>query len=78
MSHTRRFSIETVETPDVLPRVVGLCRRRGCEIIALDYLRGDRHRPGHLALSVRVPERQGRPLAAWLSSLVDVRTVREE
>ena len=73
----RRFRIRTTEAPDALPRVLTLLRRRGCELVRVDYTRADRHRPGHLHLVV---EARGRPhpLHAWLLQIVDVLEVEEE
>jgi acetolactate synthase regulatory subunit len=75
--HTRRYSLEVTDVPDVLPRVVNLCRRRGCEIVSMEFVSGDRHRPGRLDVALRASERHARPLSAWLAALVDVRDVRE-
>jgi acetolactate synthase small subunit len=74
--HTHRFILDVTDRADVLPRIVGLCHRRGCEIISLTYARGDRHRPGRLDLAVTADERHLRPLAPRLAALVDVHDVR--
>ena len=73
----RRFRLRTTEAPDALPRVLTLLRRRGCDLIRVDYARADRHRPGRLQIVV---EARGRPhrLHAWLLELVDVLEVDEE
>jgi acetolactate synthase regulatory subunit len=73
----RRFRLRTTEAPDALPRVLTLLRRRGCDLVRVDYARADRHRPGHLQIVV---EARGRPhrLQAWLLALVDVLDVEEE
>ena len=73
----RRFRLRTTEAPDALPRVLTLLRRRGCDLVRVDYTRADRHRPGHLQIMV---EARGRPhrLQAWLLALVDVLDVEEE
>jgi acetolactate synthase regulatory subunit len=74
---SRRFRLLTTDAPDALPRVLTLLRRRGCDLLSVDYARADRHRPGHLHLVV---EARGRPhrLHAWLLQLVDVLEVEEE
>jgi len=77
MHETRRFTIELSDAPDALPRVVSLCRRRGARILALSYSGADRHRPARLEIALRTDQRRGRPLAAGLSGLLDVRDVRE-
>jgi acetolactate synthase regulatory subunit len=73
----RRFRLRTTDTPDALPRVLSLLRRRGCNLVRVDYTRSDRHRPGRLQIVV---EARGRPhrLQAWLLELVDVLEVEEE
>ena len=75
--HTHRYTLDLDARPDVLPRVVNLVRRRGCEIVSLQFAQGDCHRPGRLELAVRVDERHARPMAHWLGALVDVRSVAE-
>jgi acetolactate synthase regulatory subunit len=57
--------------------VLTLLRRRGCDLVHVDYTRADRHRPGHMEIVV---EARGRPhrLQAWLLELVDVLEVEEE
>jgi acetolactate synthase small subunit len=74
--HIHRLTLDVTDRADVLPRIVGLCHRRGCEIISLSYERGDRHRPGRLDLAVRADDRHLRPLAPKLAALVDVQDVR--
>ena len=73
----RRFKLRTTDAPDALPRVLTLLRRRGCDVVRVDYTRADRHRPGHLHVVV---EARGRPhrLQAWLLQMVDVLEVEEE
>jgi acetolactate synthase regulatory subunit len=73
----RRFSLLTTEAPDALVRVLCLLRRRGCTVVSVDLLRGDRHRPGRLAIAVRTDSRAAHRLRAWLLQLVDVLAVEE-
>jgi acetolactate synthase small subunit len=73
----RRFALELTDCPDVLPRIVTLCQQRRCQITALTYAAGDRHRAAELTLSVRASSWHGDRLAAWLAGLVDVLDVRE-
>lgn len=73
----RRFVLEIANDPDVLPRVVALCRRRRCELIAVSYLAGDRHRPGELQLSVRAPAWYAERLDDWLAALIPVFVVHD-
>ena len=74
---SRRFRLRTTNAPDALTRVLTLLRRRGCDLVSVDYTRADRHRPGHLHVVV---EARGRPhrLHAWLLQMVDVLEVEEE
>jgi acetolactate synthase regulatory subunit len=74
---TRRFTVRTTDRPDALPRVIMLLRRRGCDLLRVDYTRAGSHRPGHLQIVVAA---RGRPhrLQAWLLELVDVLAVEEE
>ncbi len=75
MSAVRRYSLRCADSPDVLLRVLSLCQRRRCEVVALDYVRCDAHRPGRLLLTVRAGERHGSRLAQWLAGLVFVEAV---
>jgi acetolactate synthase regulatory subunit len=72
----RHFTLRTTDAPDALTRVLTLLRRRGCDIVRVDFARADRHRPGHLQIVV---EARGRPhcLRAWLLQMVDVLDVEE-
>ena len=72
----RRFLLETTPAPDVPVRVLMMLRRRGCHIVAVDFVRADLHRPGHLAITLEAPPRVGHRLEEWLRSLVDVLAVR--
>jgi len=69
---TRRYAVETTGREDVLVRVLGLLRRRGCRIVAVDFHEADRHRPGRFDVSVEPPPRTEHRIEAWLSGLVDV------
>jgi acetolactate synthase regulatory subunit len=73
----RRFTVRTTGAPDALPRVITLLRRRGCDLVSVDYARAGRHRAERLHLVV---EASGRPhrLRAWLLQVVDVLEVEEE
>jgi acetolactate synthase regulatory subunit len=73
----RRYELTTTESSEVLLRVIGLVRRRCGEVVALDFRRGDRHRPPVLALAVAIDRQQGSTLALRLAGLVDVTGVRE-
>lgn len=78
MPHTHRYSLELYDRPDVLARVVTLFRRRGCEVVSMEYVAADRHRPGRLNVALRTDDRHARPLQAQLAGLVDVRGVLEQ
>jgi acetolactate synthase regulatory subunit len=73
----RRYELSTTGDSDVLMRVLGLVRRRCGEVVALDFRRGDRHRPPVLELSVAIDCRHGPTLAPRLAALIDVLAVRE-
>jgi acetolactate synthase regulatory subunit len=72
-----RFSLDTTTSPDVVVRVLALLRRRGCDIVAVEYLREDRHGPGRFEIGVDAPARVAHRLGDWLDGLVDVLAVRE-
>jgi acetolactate synthase small subunit len=76
---TRRvvLALDAGAASDVTMRVLGLLRRRGCEIAAVEYRRADRHRPAHFAVTYEPPARVGHRIEAWLRGLVDVIDVRE-
>jgi acetolactate synthase regulatory subunit len=68
----RRLAVATTDRDDVLVRVLTLLRRRGCRIVAVDYQRADRHRPGRFEVCVEAPPRTQAALERWLLGLVDV------
>jgi acetolactate synthase regulatory subunit len=72
----RRLAVETTGSAEVLVRALTLLRRRGCRIVAVDFLEGDRHGPGRFDVSVEAPARVEHRLESWLLGLVDVLDVR--
>lgn len=72
----RRFFLETTSAPDVPIRVLMMLRRRGCHIVAVDFVQADRHMPGRLAITLEASPRVGHCLEEWLRGLVDVLSVR--
>jgi acetolactate synthase regulatory subunit len=76
-SPLRRYELSTTGGSEALMRVLGLVRRRGGEVVSLDFHRGDRHRPPVLELAVAINRRQGATLALRLAGLIDVVAVRE-
>ena len=56
--------------------MLGLLRRRGCQIAAVDYRSSDRHRPSRFEVAYDAPPRAGHRVESWLSNLVDVLEVR--
>ena len=71
-----RFSLELAgDRPDVLHRVLGTCRARGGDVLAVEFTRGDRHRPSRLDVSVDIDPRRRALLRDRLRGLVDVRDV---
>lgn len=67
-----RWSVTVSDAPDVLMRVLVALRRRRCAIHSVDFVAGDRHRPGRLLIALRPPPRLARCVAPWLEKLVDV------
>ena len=63
------------ESPDAVVRVLTTLRRRRCEISAVDYAAGDRHRPGWLRVGVLVPPAMASSVPHWVGNLVDVLAV---
>ena len=59
-----------------LVRVLTVLRRRGCSISHVDYAAGDRHRRGHLHVTVAAPRAHAHRVATWVENLVDVTAVR--
>lgn len=67
----------TGDRPDVLHRVLGVCRQRGGEVLSCRFARGNRHRPSQLELQIAIDPRRRTLLAKRLMGLVDVQQVRE-
>ena len=72
VARPRRYSVETTGRDDVLVRALALLRRRGCRIVAVDFLTADRHGPGRFEVCVEAPPRTEHRIEAWLAALVDV------
>jgi acetolactate synthase regulatory subunit len=73
----RRYEVRTTGGSEALMRVIGLVRRRGGEVVSLDFHRGDRHRPPVLEIVVAIDRRHGSTLVHRLAGLIDVIAVRE-
>jgi acetolactate synthase regulatory subunit len=69
------LTIEVVDAPDVLVRVLTTLRSRRCTITHVEYLAPDRHRPGHLVVVIEPPRAHAHCVDAWLLNLVDVVSV---
>jgi acetolactate synthase small subunit len=67
-----RWSVTVSDAPDALVRVLVALRRRRCAIQSVDFVVGDRHRPGRLLISLRPPPRLAHCVGPWLEKLVDV------
>ena len=79
MTTVTTYSLDVVDRPDVLLRVISTCQRRRCHVVSVDYARGDRHRPARLRLSVEASDpRLESLLTEKLRGLVDVRSVSVE
>lgn len=74
MPPVHHLEIDVSDHPDVLQRIVSVCRRRACRIVSLRYAAGGDGELARVALAVEGPHaaRVGR----WLEGLVDVLAVR--
>lgn len=63
------------DAPGVLERVVGAVRSRQCQLVALQFHAGDRHRPARVELTVDASQRAVGLAAQRLQKLVDVEGV---
>jgi acetolactate synthase regulatory subunit len=73
----RRLSLTTRAGSDVVVRALVLLRRRGCNVVGVEFRRADRHGPGSFEVSVEAPPRVGPRLEDWLMGLVDVMAVEK-
>ena len=71
----RHLELATTGEPELLPRVLGWLRRRGCTCTRVEYRAADRHGPGRFALAVQAPARQADRLGRGLETLVGVVSV---
>jgi acetolactate synthase regulatory subunit len=92
-SPLRRYELMTTGGSEALMRVIGLVRRRGGELVSLDFRGGNvalrattgcsagAEHPGagqsSLELAVAIDRRRGATLALRLAGLIDVVAVRE-
>jgi acetolactate synthase regulatory subunit len=74
--HRIALLLDPAADPDAPMRVLGVLRRRGCEIAAVDYRRADRHAPARFEVAFDAPPATGRRAEDWLRNLVDVLEVR--
>jgi acetolactate synthase regulatory subunit len=73
----RRLSLTTTTDRDVLLRVLTLLRRRGFDVVCVDYQAADLHRPAVLSLTVESAARTAHRVEAWLTNIVGVVSVDE-
>jgi acetolactate synthase regulatory subunit len=66
------LDVRVRDSPDALVRVLATLRRRRCDITAVDFAAGDRHRPGWLKVAVLAPGATASSLPHWMANLVDV------
>jgi hypothetical protein len=66
------WAIGLTDASDAVVRVLSALRRRRCTIVGVDFARADRHRPGHLVVSVVPPSAHAHCVARWIAALVDV------
>jgi acetolactate synthase regulatory subunit len=71
------LSLETTGDRDVLLRVLTVLRRRGIEVLSVEFRAGDRHAPPVLELGVEARTRTGHRLDAWLANVVGVVSVTD-
>jgi acetolactate synthase small subunit len=76
VSHHHRLELTLSGGSAVLDRVVATCRSRRCEILALHFEAGDRHRAGRVTLTVAGDPRSVDLAVRRLGRLVDVIEVR--
>ena len=69
---TTNLTLQVQPETDVLDRVVCICRRRNLRILTLTYTEEQ------ITLTVAGDERQARSIERWLSSLVDVLSVKPQ
>src|SRR3954466_869632 len=72
-SSVTRLSVDVADAPGVLLRVLGICQRRGADVLAMTY--GPAGEDSRIELAVRADERHLRLLRGRLESAVDVRAV---
>jgi acetolactate synthase regulatory subunit len=70
-----RLSVRLDSNPDALRRLLGTCRRRGLDVLALDYVRDDAGKVSRAELLVEGDGFALRFAARWLEQLVDVRSI---
>jgi acetolactate synthase small subunit len=72
MPQDHRFEITVTDSPSVLDRIVAVCRSRQCTIVSLHFQAADRHRPGHVSVTMDGTARMARLAVDRLERLVDV------
>lgn len=70
--HHLTFDLGAAPGDDALHRVLAVCHARRCEVTAVRFERGDRHRPPRLELGVAGDAEQVRRLRRRLEGLVGV------
>lgn len=76
-SLVRRYQLTTTGGSEVLIRVLSLIRRRGGEVLTLEFSCGDQHHPPVLDVAVAIESRLRPALTQRLAGLVEVLEVRE-
>jgi len=74
-SVARRLELATTGGHDLLPRVLGWLRRRGCTCTSVEYRVADRHGPGRFVMTVQAPRRHADRLGRGLENFVGVISV---
>jgi acetolactate synthase regulatory subunit len=68
-SSVTRLALDVSDAPGVLLRVLGICQRRGAQVLAMTYAHP------HLELAVSADERHLQLLRGRLDNAIDVLTV---
>jgi acetolactate synthase regulatory subunit len=74
--HTDQLELDVRDHPEALRRIITVCRRRDCRIVALSYESTPHGDAGRVMLRLTGEAEQTARLRSWLANLVDVLAVR--
>jgi hypothetical protein len=69
------LSVQLGPQAGAVVRILALLQRRRCRVTRVDFLAGDRHRPGHLLIGCEAPAAHAHRVEHWVRALVDVQAV---